>query len=673
MKSGFLSLLVAALVGCGGGSGTGGVDTPAQLKVTTVAGGASVVGFEAGQPGRRVVLGALKGAALDASGNMYVAHTESYPNYFGYSILKIAPDSAITVLAGVGTGYADGAGSASRFMDPRVGGVDSAGNIYVADTGNNLIRKISPAGVVSTLAGSTEAGFLDGIGVAARFKSPNGLALDAAGNVYVADSSNNAIRKITPAGVVTTLAGSGSAGFVDALGSAASFNYPRGVAVDSAGNVYVADFYNFAIRKISASGAVQTLAGSGFSGKLDGLGAEAAFARPSGLVLGQDGALYVADTANNLIRKVTPAGLVSTYSGVWRVSVGGYKNGPVAEAEFKELESLAVDAIGTIYVTDSGNGAVRKISPDGMVSSLVGRAIPGYQDGAGSAASFGALAGGAIDKAGNVFVADYSNNVIRKVSPLGMVSTFAGSSVRGSTDAVGVSASFSEPIALTIDAADYLYVAAGTQVRKVSPAANVTTLVKDFDPSEFPGDPADPQYTRPYSVAADRNGNIFLTDQDQGKWTFSGIWKVTPAGAVARYSGFGSARMSIDGNASQASFSIPTVLATDQEGGVYVVDNGILRKIGVDGVVSTLSTEPLKVGAIVVDNVGNIFFSNPSVIYKRDTKGVITLLAGGPKPGYADGPASTASFGGISAMAFDHAGRLYVFDAGNGAIRVIAP
>lgn len=673
MKYGFLSLLVAALVGCGGGSGSGVGETPTQLKVTTLAGGSSVAGFEAGHPERRMLLGTLKGAALDAAGNVYVAHAESYTGYFGYSILKIAPGGAVAVLAGFGTGYADGTGATARFLDPRVGGVDAAGNIYVADTGNNAIRKISPAGVVSTLAGGVAEGFTDGSGPAARFNSPSGLALDAQGNVYVADTSNNAIRKITPGGAVSTLAGSGAAGLVDGVGGAANFNYPRGLTVDPAGNVYVADFYNFAIRKVSPAGAVQTLAGSGYSGNLNGMGPAAAFARPSGVAVGLDGALYIADTANNLIRKITPEGFVSTYAGVRRGSAGGFKNGAIAEAEFSEPESLVIDAAGTIFVTDSGNGAVRKISSTGVVSSLVGRTVPGYQDGAGSIASFGYLGGGAIDQAGNVFVADYTNNVVRKVSPLGVVSTFAGSSVSGSTDGVGIAASFTNPISLTIDAADYLYVASGTQVRKVSPIGTVTTLVKDFDPSELPGDPTHPQYTRPHFVASDRDGNIYLTDQDPGKWTFAGVWKVTPSGVVARYSGFGGARMSVDGVASQASFSIPTMLATDLAGAVYVVDDGKLRKIAADGVVSTVSTESLSVGAFLVDEVGNIYFSNTYAVYKRDPNGVITLVAGGPKPGYADGPASKASFAGIGYIAIDRTGRLYVFDSGNGAIRVIAP
>ncbi len=196
--------------------------------------------------------------------------------------------------------------------------VDSAGNVYVADTGNSTIREVTPAGVVTTLAGwSGHTGSGDGTGSAARFYDPEGVAVDSTGNVYVADYFNYTIRKVTPAGVVTTLAGSvGSSGTNDGVGSAARFSYPKGVAVDSAGNVYVADNGNSTIRQVTPAGVVTTLAGSpGLYGSSDGTGSNARFGGPSGVAVDSADNVYVADTDNQTIRKVTPAGVVTTLAG----------------------------------------------------------------------------------------------------------------------------------------------------------------------------------------------------------------------------------------------------------------------------------------------------------------------------------------------------------------------
>jgi sugar lactone lactonase YvrE len=314
----------------------------------------------------------------------------------------------VTTLAGSDLGFVDGTGAAARFNGPFGVAVDAAGNLYVADAGNHRIRKISPAGAVSTLAGSTQ-GFADGVGTAAQFNFPRGVAVDAAGTVYVADNANHRIRKITPAGAVTTLAGSTN-GFADGTGAAARFNSPSGVAVDAAGNVYVADLNNHRIRKISPAGAVTTLAGS-TQGFADGVGTAAQFNGPLGVVVDAAGNVYVADNANHRIRKITPAGAVTTLAG----STNGFADGTGAAARFNGPSGVAVDAAGNLYVADAGNHRIRKISPAGAVSTLAG-STQGFAGGVGTAAQFSFPRGVAVDAAGTVYVADNANHRIRKIN-----------------------------------------------------------------------------------------------------------------------------------------------------------------------------------------------------------------------------------------------------------------
>ena len=211
----------------------------------------------------------------------------------------------VTTLAGSGVaGYADGTGTAAQFYSPNGVVVDSSGTLYVADSSNNRIRKITPAGVVTTLAGSGVAGYADGTGTAAQFNYPNGIAVDSSGMVYVADTNNERIRTITPTGVVTTFAGTGAYGFADGTAITARFYLPNSIVVDSSGTVYVADSYNMRIRKITPAGVVTTLAGSGVAGFADGTTAAALFRYPSGIAVDSSGTVYVADYGNNRIRKI---------------------------------------------------------------------------------------------------------------------------------------------------------------------------------------------------------------------------------------------------------------------------------------------------------------------------------------------------------------------------------
>ncbi|WP_175966500.1 Ig-like domain-containing protein [Burkholderia sp. BCC0322] len=326
-----------------------------------------------------------------------------------------------TTLAGTAgtSGSADGTGAAASFSYPTGITVDSAGSLYVADTMNSTIRKITPGGVVTTLAGTAGVkGSADGTGAAASFYRPGSITVDKAGNLYVTDTGNVTIRKITPGGVVTTLAGTaGVYGSADGTGAAASFTNLSGITVDSAGNLYVTD--NEMVRKITPGGGVTTLAGTaGVYGSADGTGAAASFSSPNGITVDSAGNLYVVDFGGPTIRKITPDGVVTTLAGT--AGVNGSADGVGAAASFNGPGGIAIDSAGNLYVNDSNNFTIRKITPGGVVTTLAGTAgIRGSADGIGAAASFSLAWGITVDSAGNLYVADTRNNsIIRKIMPV---------------------------------------------------------------------------------------------------------------------------------------------------------------------------------------------------------------------------------------------------------------
>jgi sugar lactone lactonase YvrE len=318
--------------------------------------------------------------------------------------------SLVTTMAGSGTaGSSNGIGTAASFDNPVGLAVDDSGNVYVADNVNNIIRKITSAGVVTTLAGSAgNVGAINDTGFTASFNSPWGLAIDGSRNVYVADSYNNLIRKITPSGIVSTLAGSGKSGNANnSTDTLASFNIPRGVAVDASGNIYVADAGNNLIRKIAHSGGVSTLAGSGSIGSANGTGTVASFNNPIGIAVDASGNVYVADAYNNLIRKITPAGLVTTLAGSGNA---GAINGIGTAASFSHPVALALDASENVYVADLQNNFIRKITSTGTVSTFAG---PGLTT--GTAVTLNNPGGITLDTSGNVYIADTFDQIIRKI------------------------------------------------------------------------------------------------------------------------------------------------------------------------------------------------------------------------------------------------------------------
>src|SRR3569623_798458 len=482
------------------------------------------------------------GIARDAQGNLYVA------DRFNNEVRKIDPQGNVTTFAGMPgeAGYVDAQGASARFSVISGIAVDNAGNVYVDDYGNALIRKITPDGKVSSLAGRAGlGGHNDGQGSDALFSgNPSALTVDGSGNVYVAEY--HWIRKITPSGVVTTLAGSSTgAGFVDL----------NGIAVDSAGNVYVTDggwamlsrtspsptFHTTAlVRKITPSGVISTLAGtentSSFdaaAGFTDGTGTAARFRYPEGLTIDRAGNLFVADRGNHAIRKITPDGAVTTIAGISGQS--GSADGAVADARFTSPSANMVDANGILYITDMADHTVRKIVAGSSVTTIAGAAPrTGSADGAGSAALFNAPTGLAHDSAGNLYVADTGNQTIRRITET-QVTTFAGSAGQtGAANGIGSAARFNRPLDVASDTLGNIVVAddGNYLVRRITPAGEVSTYAGAGQEGYVDGPALSAQFIEPRGVAVDINGNTYVADRGGDSRR-----KLTPQGVVSTLAG----------------------------------------------------------------------------------------------------------------------------------------
>ena len=580
----------------------------------------------------------------------------------------------ISTLAGdLQRGYADGTLAQARFPFPTGIALDGMGNLYVADAGVSTIRKVTPGGTVTTVAGSPGApGHADGSGGAARFHflaassnyfppywdcSPDtrcpvvglvaGLAADANGNLYIADTENHAIRKMTPTGDVTTLAGMpGVAGSADGTGAAASFNVPTGIAVDVAGNVYVGDTGNQLIRKISPAGVVTTLAGTvNVTGHGDGIGTSATFNGPTGVAVDLAGNVYVADSANDAIRRIAPDGTVTTLAGT--PGVPGASDGSGTAAQFDQPGGLSTDAVGNVYAADSGNSAVRRITPAGVVTTITLSGLPNtfYFEPVATAS----------DGAGNVYVTDMGDSSLVNISASGVESRLAGGDLY-----LVAKPSFNGRY-VAADSHGNAYVASGiSQILRIAPSGATTTIST-----------GDCKY--PLKIAVDSSDDIYILDSGLDTGT---VCRLAPSGAV-------SVLVPNDTLVNPLAFSV------DGGGNVYVIEsNGTfgqpapgskLVKISSAGKVTAFApgafSGPV---AIAADAAGNVYVADwgppflGSTVSKVTTSGAVEFLAGsGDSQGTNDGVGAAARFGYISAMAVGASGSIYVADGGNTSYGVI--
>jgi gliding motility-associated-like protein len=686
---------------------------------------------------------------IDGAGNFY------FSDFGNNKIKKITPFGGVTTLAGSGDKACnDGFGTTASFSYPIGVVTDKAGNVYVADALCHVIKKISPLGNVTTLAGTGSPGYHDDIGKLAAFNTPLGLAIDAAGNIYVADSGNERIRRITPLGVVTTFAGDGTLGSTDGLNTSASFYDPSGLVFDALGNLYVSDAGSSLIRKISVSGVVITIAGTGSFGSADGIGTLASFYGPYGLAMDKAGNLYVADRFNNEIRQITPAGVVSTFAGNTAIgSAGGADDGTGKAASFSDPTGLVFDAAGNLYVADKYNHKIRKISPGAVVTTFAGDGNTGDVNGnIGGAPATGTQTSKTIpvtvvstpvfgvynDVSTNVDVS--CNSALPDYTQKASVTDACAAATLTVTQvpAAGTILPFNKPTKVTLTADDgfggkastsfnvtftskpvitpkagpliLLIDATGKAVVNLADVAKVTSCVNPspnvlISPASFDctqqgsqvvtvsandgsfapvTDANTATFNHPFAMASDQAGNIYVTDQ-----LGNTIRKITPQGIVTTFAGNGRP-ISADGTGTLAGFNAPSGIVADAAGNLYVTDynSGLIRKITPAGVVTTIAgnggfTETDGIGTaasflspagITIDSQGNLYVADQgsSRIRKIATDGLVTTIAGN-NAGYADGKGAAGLFNGPAGITIDAVGNLYVADDYNRRIRKITP
>lgn len=664
---------------------------------STVAGNGQTRFGDAGTPAINARLISPKFTAVDAAGNVYVSD-----DYY-HQVFQIAASGTITVAAGngqQGLGGDGGRATAAQLDTPLGLAVDAAGNLYIADSGNARIRKVAADGTISTVAGNGETGRGGdgGSAIAAALGDPADVAVDTAGNLYICQNGSRVIRQVRADGTITTIAGTGASGFSGdgGLATAATFSSPQGITVDRAGNVYVADNLNHRIRRITPQGIISTVAGDGvvrFAG--DGLAATAAsISGPADVAIDANNNLYISDLLNGRLRMVNASGVISTAAG------GGtsLQNGNATAASLPAITGIAVDSMGRVIVAVNFSRQVRRLAQQ-TVTTIAG-ALP--LSGAGdnvpaTAAGLISPYGVAIDAAGNLLISDQLDHRIRKVSPAGTITTAAGTGVFGRTGDGGPAASalIGSPRGISVDQAGNILVTSGATsgVRRIAADGTVTT-VAGTGSAGYSGDGTatgtQAALNTPRGVVADVAGNVLIAD------TFNNRIRRVDATTriITSIAGTGVAGFSgDDGPAISAQVRFPRQLILDRAGNLLFADtsNNRVRRISPAGMITTVAgnggggfsgdggpATAAQIGAnsIVLDAAGNLYIAGPTRIRKVDAAtGIITTIGGTGTAAFGGdgGLGTSAAFDNALGIAVDGAGSVYFTDERNARVRKLTP
>ncbi len=624
----------------------------APSGILTVVAGNGICDFSGdGGPASSASLNNPTAIALDGNGNLYIA------DYYNNRVRKVSAAGIITTFAGIDYGFAGDGGPAvnASFMNPGAVAADSSGNVYIWDNGNYRVRKVNSTGIISTYAGTGARSYTGDNGLASKatFAGVEAMVVDSTGNLYLADAGNNVVRRINAAtGIINTVAGGGGANPNNVLATSAGIGDPSGLAVDAAGNLYITDSYYSLVLKVNFVNLITIVAGNGnrdFTGD-GGSPTAAALAFPSGVAVDPNGNLYIADGGNGRVRLIS-GGTISTIggNGAYRFSGDG---GPASGATLNGPQGMARDTQGNLYIADFNNNRVRKIAPDGTMSTFAGNGFLRYtgDGGPATAASLNGPRSVATDANGNVFIVDSNNHAIRKVNAAGTISTVAGGRSGSSGDGgQATAAAFYYPQAVVVDTAGNLFIAdsGNNRVRKVSFLSIVSNYAGNGTQG-FSGDngvATSAMLNSPQGLVLDAAGNLYIVDSGNNR-----IRKVTSSGTISTFAGNGTNGFSGDGGQAASAtlnFGYPPYasLTFDAAGNLYFTDggNGRVRRVTPNGIISTVAgggqlgdgspatQASLQMPAgVVVDPAGNIFISDGSANNVREVLAAATTFALSP-------------------------------------------
>jgi trimeric autotransporter adhesin len=672
-------------------------------------------------------LGYAGSIARDAGGNSYIA--DSYSSH----IFKVSASGTLTVLAGNGTfGYSGDGGPATSAALNRPQGValDGSGNIFIADTDNSVIREVvATTGIIQTVAGSGTAAYGGdgGPATSAALNSPSGLFVDSSGNIFIADTDNSVIREVLAAsGNIQTVAGNGTAGYSGDAGPATSaeLDEPEGVFVDASGNIFIADTFNSVVREVTA-GNISTVVGAYYAYSTciySGDGGPATSAQlclPGGVFVDGSGDIFVADTNNSVIREVV-AGTITTVAGN---GTAGYAGDGLAatSAELNYPDGTFVDSSANIFIADTENFVIREVTA-GIIQTVFGNNTLAYSGDGGLAVNAELNAPGRtfVDASGDIYISDTYNSVIREVvASSGNIQTVAGDGVAGyaGDGGLGTSANLNFPYGAVVDGAGNIFIAdtENSVIREVVAATGNIETVAGTGTAGYSGDggaATSADLSGPYAVAVDAAGNIFIADKQNSaiRVVNTGTQAVTIAGvviqpgAIATVAGNGTEcdlttnpNCGDGGAAASAQLSFPTGISLDASDDIFVADtfNNAVREInGTTGIIQTVagtlgtrgysgdngaSTSALlnTPYGVFVDSLGNIFVADTENSVIREVVAVtatIQTVAGDGTAGFAGdgGAATSAELNGPIGVAGDAAGNLYIADSENSRVRELS-